>query len=126
MKGFIQRHGDKILGVLSGFDRMRFRGSLSLLTTVGGTLAWLVRAGVLLKDVMKFAENLTRQVRQATEKNAIAAGRPVRYLNHFVNKEALVRRIRDEQGLAPNGLIAVLSALEGCFSAAIFIRTFAA
>ena len=116
MKGFIRRHGEKILGVLSGFDRMRFRGTLRLLTSVGGTMAWLSRAGVLIKDFVKFAEGLTRQVRQATEENAAAAERPVRYLDRFVNKEELVRRIRGEQGLAANGLIAVLSTLEACAS----------
>jgi len=116
MKGFIQRHGEKILGVLSGFDRMRFRGTLRLLTSVGGTMAWLSRAGVLIKDFVKFAENLTKQVRQATEEGAAAAGRPVRYLDRFVNKEELVRRIHGEQGLAAHGLIAVLSTLEACSS----------
>ena len=109
MKGFIQRHGEKVLGVLSGFDRMRFRGTLRLLTTVGGTMSWVSRAGVLLKDFVKFAEGLTRQVRQATEENAAAAGRAVRYLDRFMDKEALVRRIRGEQGLAANGLIAAPS-----------------
>lgn len=74
MKGLIQRRGGKILEVLSGFDRMRFWGTLRPLTTVGGTMAWLSRAGVLIKDFVKFAEGLTRQVRQATEENAAAAG----------------------------------------------------
>ena len=67
MKGFSQRHGRKILGVLSGFDRMRFRGSFTPLTAAGGLLAWLWKAGVLLKDFKAFAEDLTRQIRQATE-----------------------------------------------------------
>lgn len=116
MRGFMQRHGEKILGVLSGFDRVRFRGTLRLLTSVGGTMAWLGRAGVLIKDFMKFAEEMTQQVREATEQNAIAAGRPVRYLDRFMDKEALVRGIRDEQGLAENGMIAVLSTLETCWS----------
>jgi hypothetical protein len=95
---------------------MRFRGTLRLLTSVGGTMAWLSRAGVLIKDFMTFAEGLTRQVRQATEKNAIADGRPVRYLDRFVDKEALVRRIRDREGLTASGMIAVLSTLEACRS----------
>ena len=114
MKGFIQRHGEKILGVLSGFDRMRFRGTLRLLTTVGGTMSWVSRAGVLLKDFVKFAEGLTKQVRQATEENAAAGGRAVRYLDRFMDKEALVRQIRERQGLGAQGLIAVLSTLETC------------
>ncbi len=120
MKGFIQRHGREILGVLSDFDRMRFRGSFTPLTTAGGLLAWLWKAGVLLKNFTAFAKDLTDQIRQATEAGAIAAGRPVRYLNGFVDKEALVRRIREQEGLAADGLIAVLSALEGCWSYAVY------
>jgi hypothetical protein len=116
MSGFLQRHGKKIVGVLSGFDRIRFRGSFTPLTTVGGLLAWLWKAGVLLKDFKAFAEDFTQQIRQATEAGAIAAGRPVRYLRGFVDKEALVRRIREKEGLAADGLIAVLSVLEGCLS----------
>lgn len=116
MKSFIQRHGGKILGVLSGFDRMRFRGSFTPLTTVGGVLTWLSQAGVLLKDFAGFAQDLTKRIRHAVERDAGAAGRPVIYLDHFVNKEALVQRIRAEQGVSPSGLIAVLSAVEGCLS----------
>ena len=75
---------------------------------------------MLLKNFKAFAEGFTRQIRQATEAGAIAAGRPMRYLNGFVDKEALVRRIREEQGTAAGGLIAVLSALEGCCSYAVY------
>ena len=71
----MQRHGRKILGVLSGLDRMRFRGSLRPLTTVGDTPAWLVRAGVFLKDFMKFAKNLARRICRAGATSASAAGR---------------------------------------------------
>ena len=120
MKGFIQRHAQKIVGVLSGFDRMRFRGTLRPLTTAGGLMGWLLRAGVLLKDFAKFAQDLTDQLRRASEARAVAAGRPVRYLNGFVDKEALIRRIRAEEGTGPDGLIAVLSALEGCWSYQVY------
>ena len=116
MKNFVQRHGEKILGVLSGFDRLRFRGSLRLLSSVGGVLAWLGRAGVLIKDFMGFAEGLTQRVRRATEQNAAAAGRPVQYLDRFVDKEELVRKMRTERGVADNGLVVVLSTLETCQS----------
>ena len=122
MKRFIQRHGQRILGVLSGFDRMRFRGSFTPLTTVAGALTWLSQGGVLLKDFARFAQDLTKRIRQAVERDAVAAGRPVIYLDHFVNKEALVQRIRAEQGTAANGLIAVLSAVEGCRSYDVHIN----
>lgn len=120
MKAFVQRFGAKILGVLSGFDRIRFRGSLRLLSNVGGTSAWLNHKGVLLKDFMAFAEGMTKQLRKRTEAIAKQAGRPVVYLESFCNKEELVRKIRDDQGVADNGLIAVLSTLETCRSYDIY------
>lgn len=116
MKAFVQRFGSKILGVLSGFDRIRFRGSLRLLSNVGGTSAWLSSRGVLLKDFMAHAEEMTARLRKRTAAIAEQAGRPVIYLESFCNKEELVREIRDEKGIADNGLIAVLSTLETCRS----------
>jgi len=47
MRQFIQRHQDQMLGVLSGFDRMRFRGTLRLLTSVGGMMGYLSLVAVL-------------------------------------------------------------------------------
>jgi hypothetical protein len=120
MKSFIQRFGSKILGVLSGFDRIRFRGSLRLLSNVGGAGAWLHHKGILLKDFMSFADGMTKQLRKRTEAIAERAGRPVIYLESFCNKEELVRKIRDEKGVADNGLIAVLSTLETCRSYDIY------
>jgi hypothetical protein len=120
MKAFVQRFADKILGVISGFDRIRFRGSLRLLASVGGTGAWLHSQGILLKEFLPFAENLTKQLRQRTKQIAEEAGRPVTYLEGKCNKEELVRGIREEQGVADNGLIAVLSTLETCRSYDIY------
>jgi hypothetical protein len=120
MKSFVQRFTDKILGVISGFDRVRFRGSLRLLASVGGTGAWLHSKGILLKDFLPFTEELTKQLRGQSKQIAEAAGRPVTYLEGFCNKEELVRKIRDEQGVADNGLIAVLSTLETCRSYDIY------
>jgi hypothetical protein len=120
MKNFIQRHGEKILGVLSCFDRLRFRGSLRLLSSVGGVAAWLNAAGVLLKGFLPFVEGTTQRLRRSTEEFAQAAGRPVRYLESKVDKEKLVARIRDAQGAADDGLVAVLSTLETCQSFDIF------
>jgi hypothetical protein len=120
MKNFIQRHGERILGVLSCFDRLRFRGTLRLFSSVGGVATWLNSAGVRLKDFLPFAEGLTKRLRCSTEQFAEGAGRPVRYLESKVNKEELVGQIRDRQGIGAEGLVAVLSTLETCQSFDIF------
>ena len=120
MKTFVQRFSDKILGVLSCFDRLRFRGSLRLLSSVAGVASWLNAAGILLKDFLPFADKLTQRLRRDTEQFAQDAGRPVRYLESKVDKEQLVQGIRDQQAPADNGLVTVLSTLETCQSFDIF------
>jgi hypothetical protein len=50
MKNFLQRHRDEILGVLSGFDRIRFRGSLLLFQSEGSVCGWLKRIRIAFKD----------------------------------------------------------------------------
>jgi hypothetical protein len=116
----LQRHKDRILGVLSAFDRIRFRGSLRRLSYVGGVLQWLAAAGVLLKDFLPLTEQLTKRLHQEAEQFAAESGRPVQYLESKVDKEALVRQIGQRQESADNGVVAVLKTLETCRSYDIF------
>lgn len=120
MKNFLQRHKDRILGVLSGFDRIRFRGSLRLLSHVGGVVKWLSAGGVLLKDFHPLTKQLTSALRTQTEQFAEEAGRPVQYLERKLDKEELVQKIRAQQPAAENGLVAVLSTLETCHAFQVF------
>lgn len=120
MKSFLQRHQDRILGVLSCFDRVRFRGSLRLLSYVGGVGNWLHSAGLLFKDFLALVEQLTTDLRKQTEQFATDAGRSVQYLDRKLDKEELVQQVRDQQESAENGLVAVLSTLETCQKFDIF------
>jgi hypothetical protein len=120
MKTFVQRHQDQLLGVLSGFDRLRFRGVLRLLQSEGGTATWLERVGVAVKDFLSFAEGLTKRLCRGMDHLAQDAGRKVRYLPGMVNKEELVQKIRGEEGVADNGLVAVLSTQEMGMSYTMF------
>ena len=122
MRKFVQRHQEQILGVLSGFDRMRFRGSLRLLQSEGGVATWLERIGVAVKDFLSFAEGLTKGFCRQTDRLAEAWGRKVQYLPGFVDKEDLVQEIREQEGVADNGVVAVLSTLEMGMSYTMFRR----
>ena len=54
METFLARYGSLVTGVLCGFDRLVFRGSLLALIREGGMYAFLRRAGVLLLDFKNY------------------------------------------------------------------------
>lgn len=116
MKSFIQRHVGKIKGVLSGLDRIRFRGTLRSIAHPWGLAHFLQAAGVLLKDFKDCVLGLTRQVQQATERVAHEAGRPLIYLpQSTTSKEDHARAIAQGDGVT-QGLVAVFSTIELCWS----------
>jgi hypothetical protein len=77
MKTFIQRFGKNILGVVHGFDRIRFRGTRRFLANVVGMMGYLWQRQVLLKDFKGFAGAITAEVRQAAEEVGVSQGRGV-------------------------------------------------
>jgi hypothetical protein len=116
MNSFIQRHQDRISGVLSGWDRLRFRGTLRAIAYTTGLNYFLQAAGVLLKHFDGYAKELTYSLRTATEAHARTLGRPVVYLDSpKINKEQEALAIARRDGIT-QGLIAVLSATEPCWS----------
>ena len=69
---------------------------------------WRGREGLFLS----FTEGLTKRFCQKADQLAQETGRKVKYLAGVVDKEDLVQEIRQKEGVAENGLVAVLSALE--------------
>lgn len=67
MHEFLQRHEQDVIGILSGFDRVRVRGTLRFLANTHGMRAYLWRAKVLLKDFMEYAKSITARVREASK-----------------------------------------------------------
>jgi hypothetical protein len=112
MLSFMTRHQDQIKGVLNGFDRLRFRGTLRFLANVRGLTAYLWQAQVLLKDFRDFALGLTDTLRAATERLAEAAGRPLLYLPSSRDRqEDHASALAQADGIT-EGLIGVLSCVE--------------
>jgi hypothetical protein len=113
---FLTRFGDKITGVLSGFDRLRLRGTLRHLFRASVMEAYLNASRVLIKDFGKFAQAMTARVKAAAYATAERTGRPFRYLSHGdVSKEMLARQIARDDAIT-SGLIVIFSALENCQS----------
>jgi hypothetical protein len=120
MNEFVQRHASKVIGMLCGFDRILFRGTLRRLANVGGMSGWLWVKRVLLKEFGAWSEELTAAVRERSESVVRAAGRPMRYVNDSsLSKEALAREIADRDGIR-NGLVCQFSAVEPCWSYDIY------
>lgn len=114
MKSFLASHGSEIKGVLSGWDRMRLRGTLRWLANRSGMGAYLCTRGILLKQFKGWAIGLTEKVRRATERVAEAAGRPIMYLpSSHLRKEDCAREIAERDRIT-EGLVCVLTCVEPC------------
>jgi hypothetical protein len=116
MRSFLHVHRTEIKGVLSGWDRVRFRGTLRWLANVQGLGAYLWSVNVLYKDFTRWAQALTERVRQATHRLAETAGRPLHYVaSSQQRKEDLAREIAAADGIR-EGLICVLTCVEPCLT----------
>jgi hypothetical protein len=116
MKEFLRRHAASVTGVLSGFDRLRFRGTWCLGSSVRGLGRFMGYMGVLLKDASLWMEGCTEQVKKASLAAADAQGRPVEYVNDpSARKEDIAWEIAERDGVR-QGLVCVLTAVELCNS----------
>ena len=66
MKEFIAKHRDEIAGVLSGFDRLIFRGTLRSLAHVAGMQTYLTMNKVLLKDFSRHGQQVSQRLKDAS------------------------------------------------------------
>lgn len=114
---FIQQHATKIMGVMSGWDRLRFRGTVRMLANPAGLWRFLVHTGrSFLKDFGAHAEALSKKTRGESLLAAERMGRPVVHLNNpGVCKEEMAREIQARDRIK-EGLICVLTAVEPCWS----------
>jgi hypothetical protein len=116
MKSFVQTLAGLVFGVLSGFDRLMFRGHLRELAYPGGMLRYCNFNGVKLVDFGKHAERLTGQLMEASEAQAKRLDRPIEYLaSPKLRKEDHARAIARRDGIE-QGLIAVFKCVEPCWS----------
>lgn len=114
MHSFLARFGSEIKGVLSGLDRIRFRGTIRWLASERGVGTYLSTQRILLKDFKDWAMERTARIKQATEQLAERLGRPLVYLaSSQTRKETLAADIAQADGVT-EGLVAVLQCVEPC------------
>lgn len=114
MASFLQRFGSLVSGILHGFDRLVFRGTLRSIVHGRRMMAYLSRMRVLMKDFGAWAQARSDRIKEAAQQAAAEAGRPMHYLNSStISKEDLARSIARRDHI-DQGLITVLSAVEPC------------
>lgn len=113
---FVQRLGSRVTGVLHGFDRLVFRGTLRSLVHGPRMAAYLGRVDVMLKEFKDWAEARTARILGAASTAARAANRPEQYLESAaISKEELIREIQQRDGVDA-GLVAIVRCIEPCQS----------
>lgn len=114
MNAFIEKHQKHIIGVLSGWDRLVFRGTLRLIAHLAGMCSYLRCRHILLKDFKAYAQRLTAELIQASAAQAEKDGRPNLYLpSARANKEQIALKIAARDGVR-EGRICVLRTIEPC------------
>ena len=113
---FIQKHSSAVIGILSGFDRLRLRGTLRQLYCPRVMEAYLSVCHILIKDFGKLVERTTIAVKDTAKAFARKSCRPFLFVpSSQISKEDLVRKIAAKDRIT-NGLIAVLNSIEPCQS----------
>lgn len=110
----VARNQSRVVGVLSGWDRLVFRGACPLFMFVDGMLKWLLHMGIRLTEFSDWALDMTEQMKRACLAEAQRRGRPIHYLRSSdVAKDELARRILRDSPVR-QGLVCVLTCLEPC------------
>src|ERR1700733_1384414 len=117
---FVTQHAADVIGVLSGFDRLRLMATLRPLYQPSLMMRYLSRARVLLKDFAAFAAGWTERVRQATHRLAEQTGRPLTYLHGSSERKERLARDRARCDGLSTGLLGIWSAVEPCLT--YFVR----
>jgi len=116
MERFLKRHEGRITGIISGFDRILFRGSLRSISYGKGIQAWLACQGILMKDFASYAIRLSERIKEHAQEFAHSQGRPYQHVfSPKVSKEDIARAIIQKDQIQ-QGLVCVLSCVEPCRS----------
>ena len=116
---FLTRHKDRIVGTITGFDRVLFRGTLRCISHCQGMWVFLSSQHVLLKDYGKFVQRLSHEISEHGKAFAAELMRPYQYLtSSAVSKEQLAREIMERDQIK-KGLVCVFAAVEPCHTISV-------
>jgi len=116
MRSFLQRFAAVVVGVLTGFDRVVFKGRLPQLYSPDGMNCYAAANHVRRLDFKKHAKEVTQQVLQASlVEQAKAAGRYHYLTSGKSSKDEAARAILQRRP-TDEGLVALLQCVEPCWT----------
>lgn len=119
MNSFLQQHATDIYGVLSGFDRVRFRGTHRTIAFADGFARFLGFLRILLTRFRAFVDGTTKQLKDATQQLAKQTpAKKILYLNGSHDKQQELERVLRQYAVPDDhmGLLAIFSCVENCRS----------
>jgi hypothetical protein len=115
MDTLLHRLGDKVKGVITGFDRIVFKGRLQPLCYSAGMTAYLNCRGVLNKDYKSWnVENTAAIVSDATEYSKQQTGAGFEYLGSSHTRKESIAHMRQNEREIAEGFVCGLSSMESC------------
>src|SRR5262245_20443010 len=108
MRAFLTRFAALVRGVLSGFDRLFFSGTLRTLAHPRGLQRYLWNRRIPYKDFADHSLEVTKRLEQASLHQAQQLGREIRYLNSAQHRKEDIAREIAARDRIQSGLICVL------------------
>ncbi len=122
MQQFIAKFNDQIQGVMSGLDRVLFRGSLRRLTHSLGMKWYLSENNILCKKYEDHVKDISQKVKKAALEPFQRQKLLVKHVYGRDDKEQIARAFAAERGLT-EGDVCALSAMEMAPHSSITRRT---
>jgi hypothetical protein len=111
-----ERYDDRIVGVLSCYDRVVVTGTLPTVCYAAGMTRFQYASGIRIFDYPVFAQTLRERVRDGAAQLAVEAGVTIEHIaKSHIRKEEVVARVLEHRGDHP-GLVHIISAMEACDS----------
>ena len=111
---FLKRHEGRIKGIISGFDRLRFKATFRSIRYSDGLDKWLGSRHKRLVEFGDYMQELSGRIKEHAQAFALKHGRPHQYLHSpKVSKEEIALEIAQQDGIR-EGLICVLTCVEPC------------
>lgn len=117
MTSLTERYADKILGVLSCYDRVVITGTLLPWGTAKGMTAYLYSQGIRIFDYEEFAKPFNGALTENAKRLAEEHGLEIEFIRKVktFRKEDRIKEVLAKRGQHP-GLVHIFSAMETCSS----------